>query len=112
MSTSRTVPGYGEPVTDPALLAVLNSDLLWQKRWTFVADMNRDGVVTISDVGLWIKWMFFAPGDWCILMLMNYAPSVSMFFELSQSSIYGTASAIISAITWVFVFLSWTIVSS
>jgi hypothetical protein len=29
--------------------------------WQFAADMNGDGVVTISDVWLWFKWLYFYP---------------------------------------------------
>lgn len=30
------------------------ADLAWNIRWRIAWDMNADGVVTISDVGLWL----------------------------------------------------------
>src|SRR5712675_1416458 len=51
----------------------LDPNSAWDVRWIFLADMNRDGYVTISDFWLWIKWVFYAPGDWILLMLMMHA---------------------------------------
>ena len=42
------------------------------ERWAAQSDMNCDGAVTISDVWLWAKYVFYAPGDF---MLMTLAPT-------------------------------------
>jgi len=44
------------------------------RQWAFILDMNRDGAVTISDVGLWMKWLFFYPGDFIHSALIALTP--------------------------------------
>ena len=62
--------------------------------WTFHADMNSDGVVTVSDVWLWLKWLWFYPGDW---ILLQYGPTkIGKFFELSPEDYGGRLSGSIS----------------
>jgi uncharacterized iron-regulated membrane protein len=70
------------------------------RQWSFIADMNFDGAVTISDAWLWLKWLFFYPGDLLFYVLMTSVSPVARFLELSQSSYGGWSSGIISAITW------------
>jgi hypothetical protein len=40
----------------------------------FALPLIATGVFTISDAGLFLKWLFFAPGD-CLLLLMLVAPT-------------------------------------
>lgn len=82
----------------PAELKLVSlADDMWNVRWIFEADMNADGVVSISDVWLWIKWVYFAPGDFALLMLMSKAPSLAMFLEIDIFSIFGWLSGLLSA---------------
>ncbi len=64
--------------------------------------MNDDGVVTISDVWLWLHWLYFYPGDF-VLASFEATP-IGTFFEVTPSSFGGWASGVISAIVWIFVF--------
>ena len=75
------------------------NDLWWQYRqWRFVADMDRDGVVTLSDAGLWVQWMFFMPGDALIAAIGPTA--LGRELELTQASFGGTAAAVLSVLGW------------
>jgi hypothetical protein len=74
-------------------------------RWIFVADMNRDGFVTISDVWLWMKWVFYAPGAAILFGIMLHMPSVARFFEIATTMLYGGTSFIISFFVWWFLVL-------
>ena len=69
------------------------------KPWEFVADMNGDGAITISDVELWVRWLFFIPGDTVIWATID--TPLGRFFEVSMSSYGGGWSAIFSVIGWV-----------
>lgn len=66
--------------------------------------MNRDGVVTISDVWLWFKWLYFYPGD-VVLEVILKIPGLATFLEVSDASFGGSASGIMSAPVWGFVWL-------
>jgi len=69
---SRSIPYEWAPVTpdsiDEKLLKFACGKFLLggaiidnNRQWSFTADMNLDGVVTISDSWLWFKWIFFYP---------------------------------------------------
>lgn len=68
--------------------------------WSFVADMDRNGIVTISDAWLWVKWLFFWPGDAMLYLLMNSAPGLAQFLELSYFDYHGFLAGVLSFITW------------
>lgn len=72
--------------------------------WTFVWDMNVDGAITISDVWLWFKWLFYYPGDGMFYVMMRGAPKAAKFFEVSAASFGGGVSGGISFITWLIAF--------
>lgn len=77
------------------------------ERWRFVWDMNHDGVYTISDTFLIFKWLFFAPGDWVLLMIMREAPDMGVFLEMSpEASLGGFGAGVISVFAWLVVW-SW-----
>src|SRR5262245_24471609 len=80
------------------------ADLAWVQRWRFVWDINGDGTVTISDVYLWLSWVFFAPGYLVLLLMMQTLPTVALFLELTPNSLSGTLSGVLSAIAWLFAF--------
>lgn len=68
------------------------------RQWAFVADMNRDGLITISDVGLWFKWLYFYPGDFLISGAGGTA--LGQFLELNGNSFGGVGSGVISIFVW------------
>ena len=90
------------------------AERLWEERWTFDADMNGDGVVNLSDVWLWVNWLFFAPGDLLLLLCMTHLPELAVFLEIDPTLVSGPLSGtlffcfllvFIAFMTLVFVFL-------
>jgi len=81
------------------------------RQWKFVADMNRSGTVTVSDVWLWIEWLYFWPGDGLIYLAITKAPGLAKFFELSAGKFSGPLSLFLSFGLWivavVLLFLAW-----
>ncbi len=71
------------------------------RQWSFVTDMNYSGSVTISDIWLWFKWIYFYPGDGVIYFLVNKASSIGNFLEISYADYGGVLSGIISFIVWI-----------
>ena len=76
------------------------ADIAWNLRWHLAQDMNGDGATTISDVWLWFKYIFFAPGDWLFLIIMTKATGLALFLEMSPQMLYGGLSGTLSAIVW------------
>lgn len=72
------------------------------RQWSFVADMNGSGSVTISDAVLWFKWFYFYPGDLIMYGLMQHFPSVAIFLEINPDSYGGLISGLISLAFFVF----------
>lgn len=70
--------------------------------WSFVADMNQSGSVTISDAWLWFKWLYFYPGDFIFSIFMGM--HLGNFLELSAASYGNFWSGLISFIVWLSVF--------
>lgn len=71
------------------------------RQWDFVWDMNQNGVVTVSDLWLWIKWLYFWPGDGLIYLILRKAPEVAAFFELSAAKFGGPLSLFLSFPMWI-----------
>ena len=71
------------------------------RQWSFVTDMNYSGSVTISDVWLWFKWLYFYPGDGLVYFLVNGAPKIGQFLEITYSSYGGVLSGVVSFIVWI-----------
>jgi hypothetical protein len=78
-----------------------------KQRLRFSLDANGDGAVTISDTWLWLKWLFFLPGDVALLLLMTYADGIASFLEVTFESEGGWLSASFSVFLWVLL-LNWT----
>ena len=74
------------------------------RQWSFIADMNFDGIVTISDFWLWVKWLYFYPGDFFISVLIEAFPDITIFLELSPSDYGGLGSGFFSFIFFLFVY--------
>ena len=70
------------------------------RQWAFILDMNRDGAVTISDVGLWMKWLFFYPGDFIHSALIALTPGVASVLGLSPEGYGGWGAGLVSAYVW------------
>ena len=70
------------------------------RQWSFVTDMNYDGIVTISDVWLWIKWLYYYPGDLFLYFLMQDFPRLAVFVEVAPESYSGSFSGIFSVFFW------------
>lgn len=70
------------------------------RQWEFIADMNFDHAITVSDVWLWIKWLYFYPGDLVFLLLIDEFPAVSGFFEMGFWSYGNLYSGIFSLFLW------------
>lgn len=71
------------------------------RQWSFVADMNYSGSITISDVWLWFKWLYFYPGDGFIYFLINGVSDIGRFLEITYSDYGGMLSGVVSFIVWV-----------
>jgi hypothetical protein len=85
------------------------------RQWEFIADMNLSGTVTVSDVWLWVKWLYFWPGDGLIYLAITRAPDLAKFFELSASKFGGPLSLFMSFPVWVafliLMFLTWNMMN-
>jgi hypothetical protein len=91
-----------ESMTQEQLRAA--AELAWADRWQIALDMNGDGLVTVSDAWLWLKWIMLAPGDVLLLLLMKHGTSIAFTLQMHpQSGLYGYLSALISAAAWLFV---------
>ncbi len=72
------------------------------KPWEFVADMNSDGVFTLSDIIAILIQLFFLPGDSLLFLILNYLPKATRLLELSYDNYHGIFTGIVSFIVWVF----------
>lgn len=76
----------------------------WDRRW-MLPDANGDGVITISDTSGFLEWIFFAPGDWMILMLMTRHPEAAQFLEISPDALSAEISGVLSLCVWLAIVL-------
>jgi hypothetical protein len=60
---------------------------------------NGDGVFTIDDVWLMVRYVYFAPGDLLVFGQMA-DPDLPTLFDLDASWLYGWASGTISGLVW------------
>lgn len=76
--------------------------MLYMRQWEFIADMDYNGAVTVSDVWLWVKWLYFLPGDFIIRIFLeeNKLSNLSTFLEISVASYGGFWSGVVSFIIW------------
>lgn len=79
--------------------AVANQQWWHERLWGFVADMNFDGAVTITDLWLWFKWLYFMPGD--VVVSMVGPIGLGRFLEMTpDSSLGGLGSGVMSFLAW------------
>jgi len=88
--------------------ATIYSQMEAERLWSFEADMDQNGAITISDIWLWVDWLFFYPGDFLILGIMKFG-DIHTFFELSSNTFGNWFSGIISFIFW-FTHILWLVV--
>jgi len=74
------------------------------RMWSFVSDMNFDGLITISDVFLWIQWLVFYPGDWLISKMIG--TEFGVFLEVSSSNYGGVFSGFVALVIFIVLVLS------
>lgn len=67
-------------------------------------DANGDGIITISDIWLLVKWLACIPGNSFLDAITTYTPRVATFFEVSDLYQYNSFAWIFSAVVWVFTF--------
>lgn len=70
-------------------------------RFTLAADMNLDGAVTISDVGLWIEWLYRLPAT-VVVGLAEQSPGIARFFEITCATGQGAGGVIFASVVWFF----------
>ena len=80
--------------------------ILVERNWGFTWDMTGDGITTISDVGAWVGWLFFYPGDFLLAGVMLLAPLLARFLEIGPSSYGGLFSGLFSGVWYIFMFLA------
>jgi hypothetical protein len=62
-------------------------------------DADGDGAHTISDLGPWLEYIFFAPGD-ALVWLAAKIPAVSTYLQLSPDWYFSWTSGIASFAVW------------
>ncbi len=81
-------------------------------RWDWKKDANGDGKITISDLGGWVTWVLFWPGDWIIDLVIENAPQWAEFFELKDDPFEGVLSGILSGVIWCTGLVIWGAISA
>ena len=62
-------------------------------------DMNGDGLITITDIGHWLKTVFYMPGEIVVNTIDRVHP-LSRFFELTSASCHGHIAVFLSGVVW------------
>lgn len=78
---------------------ICEADRAASGRWFIAKDMNCDGSLTISDVKLWLGWLFFLPGDGLLYSLLVWQ-GAAIFLELTPAIYGGWVAGILSAVLW------------
>lgn len=87
------------PPDTPEGMNICESDRAASGRWFIASDMNCDASLTISDVKLWLGWLFFLPGDGLHYALLGWQ-GAAIFLELTPEIYGGWVSGILSAVLW------------
>ena len=67
---------------------------------TWGADLNLDGETTLVDYGIWIRDLYFVPGDWLLDLLQHHAPVITDRLALTTATAGGPAAALLSGFSW------------
>jgi len=77
----------------------------------FFTDMNCSDSITLGDIGLTVKWLYFYPGDAFIHFVVNHVPDMGQLVRITYSSYGGVLSGIVSFFVWGIVFgMAWGMV--
>lgn len=68
-------------------------------------DMNGDGRFTVSDIGLWINYLFYLPGDFLVGQIVINFRGFSRFFEIDASWCHGFLAGLVGFAFWAFCFI-------
>lgn len=69
--------------------------------WSFLLDMNADDSITPEDVGLWVHWLFFYPGDLFVALCLSLdLKSLLDLIEFSDHYYGGWISGLFSLMFW------------
>ncbi len=71
----------------------------WCGRFRFAWDMNANGAVTITDIGLLLKFFFLLPAT-CATLVLSAFPALANFFEVNCDTGSKWGGAIFSIIVW------------
>jgi len=80
------------------------AEAAWQARWQLSWDMNNDGSVSIGDFWLFLRWVFFVPGDFVLLLMMLHATTIALYLGMGVKLLSGAISGAISAVVWIVTF--------
>ena len=69
-------------------------------RLDFIWDMNGDGLITIADVNLWVRWLVTLPGDVLRNGVLHYAPGWAQFWEMQPKDWMGWTGFFWSLPVW------------
>lgn len=64
------------------------------------SDLNLDGETTLVDYGIWIRDLYFVPGDWLLDLLQHHAPVITDRLALTTATAGGPAAALLSGFSW------------
>lgn len=71
--------------------------------WSFRTDVNADGHVDVSDLGLALYNLFFLPGDSLIYLLLSF-PELAGALGIGTASMRNAGSALVSSLVWAALF--------
>ena len=74
-------------------------DRLW-----FAFDFNGDGVITITDVGEWSRYVLFTPAK-IVMAFLDSFPALRSFFETDCNTGLSFGGVIFSGFVWLIVWV-------
>lgn len=83
----------------------MGNDTIPTPWYPFVVDVNGDQQFTVSDVFMWLKEVFFLPGDWLIYSVATRMPETARFLELGAADYGHNLSLLVSGVFWFALFI-------
>lgn len=68
-------------------------------QWFIFKDINCDGLFTITDVALGLKWLFFLPGE-AFFQWLLHMERLAVFLEVAPDISSGWIPILFSVVTW------------